>query len=107
MRSIEYVGPFDEVEFPIAPGVWRRVKRGETVEVGERIAEQLLDQPANWADPNDAELPTGSAKDILAWVDNDPARAARALHAEESKGAKARRQLVEALTTITGQEESA
>lgn len=50
-----YVGPHDEVELAATGQV---VRRGEPVEVDPDLAEQLDEQPANWAKPN-----TNAAKD--------------------------------------------
>lgn len=44
-----YIGPHDEVELPAADAI---VRRGESVEVDADLAEQLDEQPDNWAKPN-------------------------------------------------------
>ena len=49
---LQYIGMFDEVEVPEfvdpATGYSKLVKRGESVEIPDALAERLLDQPANW-----------------------------------------------------------
>jgi len=74
MVQVEYVGPFDEVEFEIAPGVWSSAKRGVPVEVPDELAgtapegddspgRGLLAQPDAWrsakAKPTKQPAPTG------------------------------------------------
>jgi hypothetical protein len=45
-------------------------------------------------------VPTGTIDAVLAWVGDDTDRASRALTAEQAKGDKARKTLVEALTAL-------
>lgn len=49
-------------------------------------------------------VPTGSAKDLLAWVGEDTHRAVEALTAERAKGDDARTTVVAALTKLVDQQ---
>lgn len=109
MRAVKYVGRWAEVEIEVAPERWRRVRRGETIEVADRIAERLCEQPRNWVDPDapaDAPAdtaPEGTIADVLAWVGTDPVRAAAALAAErDGKGRKKLLDQLEQLVTDRG-----
>jgi hypothetical protein len=53
-----YVGPHDEVEVAATGDI---VRRGEAVDVPEELAQQLDEQPDNWAKPT-----TRAAKDASA-----------------------------------------
>lgn len=49
MKSIRYVGPAHAVDVEIAPRKYVTVANGETVEVGDALAESLLEQVDTWA----------------------------------------------------------
>lgn len=72
------------------PGVRKGIKTGgepEAIEEGEEVVEARAEAVAASEDPAVSEVPEGSIKDVLAWVDGDPAKAKLALEAEE-KGEK-------------------
>lgn len=48
MKKLTYIGPHDEVEVEVAPNKWAEVKNKGTIEVGDQLAESLLEQPDNW-----------------------------------------------------------
>lgn len=48
MKSIVYVGPYDEVEIEVAPRRWRAVKKGEPVKLPAKAADSFLRQVDNW-----------------------------------------------------------
>ncbi|GAB2951946.1 hypothetical protein GCM10027280_45410 [Micromonospora polyrhachis] len=60
--------------------------------------EPVDDEPASPDDDQDDKVPTGTIAEILAWVDGNPDRAARALDVEQA--GKARSTLVADLTAI-------
>ena len=61
MKTVRYVGPFAEVEIEHTPGVWVAVEHGQTVDVSDRVASSLLDQPDNW-EPASKAKPARSKK---------------------------------------------
>jgi hypothetical protein len=73
------------------PGVRKGIKtddgQPETIEEGEEVVEARAKAVAASDDTAVSEVPEGSIKDVLAWVDGDPAKAKLALEAEE-KGEK-------------------
>ncbi len=103
MRSVTYVGPRQRVEIEVAPRRWRTVAHGETTEVSDQLAESLLEQSI-WVEPGtttrSTDVPDGSIREVLAWVDGDPARAAQAIAAETE--VKARKGLLSQLEQIAG-----
>jgi len=48
VKKLTYIGPHDEVEIEVAPNKWADVKSEGTIEVGDQLAESLLEQPDNW-----------------------------------------------------------
>lgn len=103
MRSVTYVGPRQRVEIEVAPRRWRTVAHGETTEVSDQLAESLLEQSI-WVEPGtttrSAEVPDGSIREVVAWVDGDPERARQAIAAELE--VKARKGLLAQLQQIAG-----
>ncbi|WP_148086481.1 hypothetical protein [Micromonospora sp. HM5-17] len=51
--------------------------------------------------PGGGDVPDGAIRDVMAWVDGDRARAARALEVELARGDRARTTLVRALEAMT------
>jgi len=60
---------------------------------------ESLDEPEPPVDPD--AVPDGTIAQVLDWVGNDPARAARALEAERARDAADRTTLVAALEKLT------
>lgn len=99
MRPIRYIGPFRSVSIETAPGRGRSVKRGETIEVSDRLADSLLEQHDRWIDPEDSDVPTGTVDVVLGWVNAAPRhRAPLALAAE--RAGKKRKALLEPLEQL-------
>jgi hypothetical protein len=48
VKKLTYIGPHAEVEIEVAPNKWAEVKRNSAIEVGDSLAESLLEQPDNW-----------------------------------------------------------
>ena len=48
MKKLTYIGPHAEVEIEVAPNKWAEVKRNAAIEVGDALAESLLEQSDNW-----------------------------------------------------------
>lgn len=48
MKKLTYIGPHAEVEVEVAPNKWAEVKNGAAIEVGDQLAESLLEQTDNW-----------------------------------------------------------
>lgn len=76
MKTVKYVGPFDEVEIESYPGVWLSCKRNHRIEVSDQVGEGLLAQPANWIDP--------TAPVVDETADDEPAKA---VHKTKKAGA--------------------
>jgi hypothetical protein len=71
--------------------------------LADGAVETVAAAPAAAAEAVDDEVepvPTGTVDAVLAWVGDDTDRAGRALTAEQAKGDKARKTLVEALTAL-------
>jgi hypothetical protein len=62
---------------------------------------RIVEDPPPGPDPE--AVPEGTIAVVLDWVNNDPARAERALEVEEAKGDRARSTLVADLTAIAAQ----
>lgn len=75
----------------------RHIDRG-WVEAVEQPAPEVAKEPES----NQDKVPDGTADKVLAWVGDDPSRAATALAAEQ-KSAKPRTTLVDQLTRLTVQ----
>lgn len=45
---LKYVGPHAAVELETAPRLWTEVGKNQTVQVGDKLASALLEQPDNW-----------------------------------------------------------
>lgn len=45
---LKYIGPHAAVEVEIAPRLWTEVGKNQTVQVGDKLASALLEQPDNW-----------------------------------------------------------
>lgn len=103
MRKVRYIGRYREVEIEVAPERWRRVTRGSLIEVADRTAESLIEQPS-WEDAGDGipdpadGPPAGTVADVTTWVDGDPERARAALTAERT--GKGRKKLLELLEQL-------
>lgn len=76
----------------------RALAAGDVEPVDDEPAEELL--PPG---PDPDAVPDGTIAVVLDWVANDPARAQRALEAEEARGDKARSTLVADLVAIAAQ----
>jgi hypothetical protein len=104
MRRVRYIGRYREVEIEVAPERWRRVARGSLIEVSDRVADSLVEQPS-WQEagagtpdaPADTP-PGGTVADVTAWVDGNPDRARVALTAE--RAGKGRKKLLELLEQL-------
>jgi len=75
-------------------------------EVGDpEVAAALLRVPAEFGVTRVAAVvdavPDGAIRDVMAWVDGDRARAARALEVELARGDRARTTLIRALEAMT------
>lgn len=71
------------------PGIHKNIKTAAPAEdevKEERVASAAKEEPKEEVKA-DSEVPTGTTKDVLAWVGNDPEKAKLALAAEE-KGEK-------------------
>lgn len=92
MRSVTYQGRWKEVEIETAPERWRRVKRGESIDVPDHVAESLCEQDA-WA-------PAGgdTVDDVIARVGGDIDKARQAL--DQERAGKARKTLIEHLEQL-------
>lgn len=55
---------------------------------------------ASESEPDPDAVPDGTVGDVLAWVGEDLARAERALDAEQDKGERARKGIVDPLTEL-------
>lgn len=81
--NIRYIGP-QKTRTIAATG--QQVTRGELVDVAADLARSLLTQsvwePAG-EDPD--AVPAGDVATVLTWVGDDPARARRALEAEQAR----------------------
>jgi len=98
MRSVIYQGRWKEVEIETAPERWRRVKRGESIDVPDHVAESLCEQDA-WADGS-AGPADGTVDDVIARVGDDIDKARQALDAERAgKGRKGLLEHLEHLVT--------
>lgn len=60
---------------------------------------RLADGPGAPSEPSADGVPSGSAAEVLAWVGDDPARAAEAIEAEQA--GKVRSSLLSKLAAIT------
>jgi hypothetical protein len=109
-KSILYVGPFT-AGVQIETGQW--LDHGDPVEVDEDVAGRspsgtpgeddydpgagLLAQTANFVE---ADLSASTVAKVLESVGDDPARAEAALAAEQAKGDKARKSLIDKLQAL-------
>jgi hypothetical protein len=114
-KNILYVGPF-AAGVEIDTGQW--IDPGDPVEVDEDVAGRspsgtpgeddydpgagLLAQTANFAE---ADLSASTVAKVLESVGDDPARAEAALAAEQAKGDKARKSLIDKLEAIVAKGE--
>lgn len=104
MTTILYVG-FAAAGVQIENGQW--LERGEPTEVDTDLADRLLEQTANFVE---ADMSAATVADVLNAVGDDVARAEAALAAEQAKGDKARKSLIDKLEAIiaagTGDEDA-
>jgi hypothetical protein len=85
-----------------ADNLQRHIERGWVEEVDDSTpAEALAPGPVAVVDPD--AVPVGTADEVLAWVGDDPARAARALVAEKI-AEKPRTTLLDKLAKLTEQQ---
>lgn len=68
--QIKYVGIFDVADIPALDLVG--VPRGTSIDVGDEIAESLLEQPANWQRAEDE--PSDDASDDTQPASDPPAK---------------------------------
>lgn len=73
--TVVYVGGHDVVEFEIAPGVWRDVEQGESIEVPAALAARMLEQVDVWQTPAAKPKPAkkAAAKKRASMPDPEPA----------------------------------
>ena len=50
MKQLKYVGPHAAVEVETAPRLWTEVANNQTIQVGDKLASALLEQPDNWTE---------------------------------------------------------
>jgi hypothetical protein len=103
-KTILYVGPF-AAGVGIETGQW--LEPGDPVEVDDDVAGRppagddpgagLLAQTGNFVE---ADLSTSTVAKVLESVGDDPERAAAALAAEQAKGDRARKSLIEKLEAL-------
>lgn len=103
-KTLLYVGPFAG-GVQIETGQW--IERGVPAEVDEEVAgsapdgddpgEGLLAQVANFVE---ADMSASTVDKVLEAVGEDPERAAAALAAEQTKGDKARKSLIDKLEAL-------
>lgn len=73
MQTIRYIGPFDVVEFEHAPKTWTEVAHGDTVQVADDLAAQLLEQTDNWELATAPKARKQRAPKAAAVPESDPA----------------------------------
>ena len=103
-KTIIYTGPF-AAGVQIETGQW--LEPGDPVDVDEAVAgrapqgddpgEGLLAQTANFVE---ADMSASTVAKVLESVGDDPDRATAALAAEQAKGDKARKSLIDKLEAI-------
>jgi hypothetical protein len=103
-KTLLYVGPF-AAGVQIETGQW--LDPGDPVEVDEAVAGHapegddpgggLLAQTGNFVE---ADMSASTVAKVLESVGDDPAKAAAALSAEQAKGDKARKSLIDKLEAL-------
>lgn len=81
----------------------RHLDRGWVEEVDEPVDEPAPEPPAPTPPLDPDAVPSGTAAEVLAWVDNDQARAGRALVVEQT-AEKPRTTLIADLTKVAEQQ---